>query len=181
MNQLDAYLFGPFPQGTLGLNSYWENVYDEPDGVASLSDTQLTYYHSFSRLGLARASASLQGNPKDHSCRLVFVNKRTHSNTQTFTYANTSHIFVPLFISKCRQTHIINITASSHTCSCIHRCSSGCFSSSHTHVSMRNHDIYIKSFCISDDATSASGITRHGNTMDSSNQQLGTLGNAIHL
>lgn len=71
VNQLDSYLFGPFPQGTPGLNSYWENVYDEPDGVASLSDTQLTYYHSFSRLGLARAAASLQGNPKDHSCRLV--------------------------------------------------------------------------------------------------------------
>uniref|UniRef100_A0AAX7UJH0 Xylosyltransferase 1 n=1 Tax=Astatotilapia calliptera TaxID=8154 RepID=A0AAX7UJH0_ASTCA len=69
VNQLDAYLFGPFPQGSLALNSYWENVYDEPDGVASLSDTQLTYYHAFSRLGLARAAASLQGNPKDHSCR----------------------------------------------------------------------------------------------------------------
>ncbi|XP_061625737.1 xylosyltransferase 1 [Phyllopteryx taeniolatus] len=69
VNHLDAYLFGPFPLGTPGLNSYWENVYDEPDGVASLSDTQLTYYHSFSRLGLARAAASLQGNPMDHSCR----------------------------------------------------------------------------------------------------------------
>eukprot|EP00064_Thunnus_orientalis_P007048 superscaffoldBa00000761_g7067 len=71
VNQLDSYLFGPFPQGTPGLNSYWENVYDEPDGVASLSDTKLTYYHSFSRLGLARAAASLQGNPKDHSCSII--------------------------------------------------------------------------------------------------------------
>ncbi|XP_062244716.1 xylosyltransferase 1 [Platichthys flesus] len=69
VNQLDTYLFGPFPQGMPALNSYWENVYDEPDGVASLSDTRLTYFHSFSRLGLARAAASLQGNPKDHSCR----------------------------------------------------------------------------------------------------------------
>ncbi|XP_043969622.1 xylosyltransferase 1 [Gambusia affinis] len=69
VNQLDAYLFGPFPQGTLGLNSYWENVYDEPDGVASLSDTLLTYYHAFTRMGLVRAAASLQGNPNDHSCR----------------------------------------------------------------------------------------------------------------
>ncbi|XP_008407432.1 xylosyltransferase 1 [Poecilia reticulata] len=69
VNQLDAYLFGPLPQGTLGLNSYWENVYDEPDGVGSLSDTLLTYYHSFTRMGLVRAAASLQGNPNDHSCR----------------------------------------------------------------------------------------------------------------
>uniref|UniRef100_A0A667XT10 Xylosyltransferase 1 n=1 Tax=Myripristis murdjan TaxID=586833 RepID=A0A667XT10_9TELE len=69
VNQLDAYLFGPFPQGTPGLQAYWENMYDEADGVASLSDTQLTHYHSFSRLGLARAAASLQGDPKDNSCR----------------------------------------------------------------------------------------------------------------
>uniref|UniRef100_A0A8C6UDT4 Xylosyltransferase 1 n=1 Tax=Neogobius melanostomus TaxID=47308 RepID=A0A8C6UDT4_9GOBI len=69
VNQLDSYLYGPLPHGTLGLNSYWENIYDEPDGVSSLSDTQLTYYHSFSRLGLSRAAASLQGNPNDHSCR----------------------------------------------------------------------------------------------------------------
>uniref|UniRef100_A0A8C5H5X0 Xylosyltransferase 1 n=1 Tax=Gouania willdenowi TaxID=441366 RepID=A0A8C5H5X0_GOUWI len=69
VNQLDSYLFGPFPPGTPALNSYWENLYDEQDSVGSLSDTQLTYYHSFSRMGLARAAASLQGNPKDHSCR----------------------------------------------------------------------------------------------------------------
>uniref|UniRef100_A0A8C2WNM1 Xylosyltransferase 1 n=1 Tax=Cyclopterus lumpus TaxID=8103 RepID=A0A8C2WNM1_CYCLU len=56
VNQLDAYLFGPFPQGTQSIKSYWENVYDEPDGVASLSDTQLTYFHSFSRLGLSLKS-----------------------------------------------------------------------------------------------------------------------------
>ncbi|XP_068607203.1 xylosyltransferase 1 [Brachionichthys hirsutus] len=69
VNQLDSFLFGPFPHGAASLNSYWENAYDEPDGVSSLSDTQLTYYHAFSRLGLARAGASLQGNPKDLSCR----------------------------------------------------------------------------------------------------------------
>ncbi|XP_033827797.1 xylosyltransferase 1 [Periophthalmus magnuspinnatus] len=69
VNQLDSYLFGPLPHGTPALNSYWENIYDEPDGVATLSDTQLTYYHSFSRLGLSRAASSLQGNPNDHSCR----------------------------------------------------------------------------------------------------------------
>lgn len=72
VNQLDAYLFGAFPQGTPGLSSYWENVYEEADGVSSLSDVKLTYYHAFSRMGLARATASLQGNPSDHSCRSVF-------------------------------------------------------------------------------------------------------------
>lgn len=72
INQLDAYLFGAYPQGTPGLNSYWENVYENTDGVASLSDVKLTYYQAFSRMGLARAAASLQGNPSDHSCRLVF-------------------------------------------------------------------------------------------------------------
>lgn len=42
---------------------------------------------------------------------------------------------------------------------------------------------YLKTFCISVDALSLSGIACHGNriTTKSSNQQLGTLGNAIHF
>ncbi|KAG7263234.1 hypothetical protein CRUP_001503 [Coryphaenoides rupestris] len=36
VNQLDGYLFGPLAPGTPGLHAYWESVYDEPDGVASL-------------------------------------------------------------------------------------------------------------------------------------------------
>lgn len=88
INQLDAYLFGAFPQSTPGLGSYWENVYEEADGVASLSDVKLTYYHAFSRMGLARAAASLQGNPSDHSCRLVLCS--------IFTFLITSRCFLTL-------------------------------------------------------------------------------------
>ncbi|XP_062386976.1 xylosyltransferase 1 [Sardina pilchardus] len=69
VNQLDAFLFGGFPQGTPGLRAYWENIFDEPDGVRSLTDTQLTHYHAFARMGLARAAGSLQGEPSDNSCR----------------------------------------------------------------------------------------------------------------
>lgn len=94
VNQLDAYLFGPFPQGSPALNSYWENAYDEPDGVASLSDTMLTYYHSFSRMGLARAAASLQGNPNDHSCRWVPWKRECKQS------------FSPALVSVCLHTHL---------------------------------------------------------------------------
>ncbi|XP_036398508.1 xylosyltransferase 1 [Megalops cyprinoides] len=69
INQLDAFLFGSMPSTTPGLKAYWENVYDEPDGVHSLSDAQLTHYHSFARMGLVRAASSLQGDPNDSSCR----------------------------------------------------------------------------------------------------------------
>nr|XP_006637236.1 PREDICTED: xylosyltransferase 1 [Lepisosteus oculatus] len=69
VNQLDAYLFGSLPAGTPGLKAYWENIFEEPDGVHSLSDSQLTHYHAFARLGLARAATSLQGDPNDSSCR----------------------------------------------------------------------------------------------------------------
>uniref|UniRef100_A0AAY4AYL0 Xylosyltransferase 1 n=1 Tax=Denticeps clupeoides TaxID=299321 RepID=A0AAY4AYL0_9TELE len=69
INQLDAFLFGSLPPGTPGLKSYWENAFDEQDGVHSLSDSQLTHYHAFTRMGLARAASSLQGNPGDSSCR----------------------------------------------------------------------------------------------------------------
>ncbi|XP_066498061.1 xylosyltransferase 1 [Hoplias malabaricus] len=69
VNQLDAFLFGGLPEGTPGLRSYWENVYDEADGAQSLSDTLLTHFHSFARLGLTRAAGSLQGDSSDNRCR----------------------------------------------------------------------------------------------------------------
>ncbi|XP_059411040.1 xylosyltransferase 1-like [Carassius carassius] len=69
VNQLDAFLFGSMPQGTPGLKAYWENVFDEADGIHSLSDTHLTHYHAFARLGLARTGNSLQGDTSDNSCR----------------------------------------------------------------------------------------------------------------
>ncbi|RXN01983.1 Xylosyltransferase 1 [Acipenser ruthenus] len=69
VTQLDGFLFGSLPSSTPGLKAYWENVFDEPDGVHSLSDTKLTYYHAFARMGLQRAANSLQGDPNDSSCR----------------------------------------------------------------------------------------------------------------
>ncbi|XP_043091705.1 xylosyltransferase 1 [Puntigrus tetrazona] len=69
VNQLDAFLFGSMPQGTPGLKAYWENVFDEADGIHSLSDSHLTHYHAFARLGLARTANSLQGDTSDNTCR----------------------------------------------------------------------------------------------------------------
>lgn len=71
VNQLDVFLFGSVPQGMPGLKAYWENVFDEEDGIHSLSDAHLTYYHAFARLGLARTGNSLQGDTNDNSCRSV--------------------------------------------------------------------------------------------------------------
>uniref|UniRef100_A0A7M4ENW9 Xylosyltransferase 1 n=1 Tax=Crocodylus porosus TaxID=8502 RepID=A0A7M4ENW9_CROPO len=68
IGQLDYYLYGNYPSGTPGLRSYWENVYDEPDGIHSISDITLTMYHSFSRLGLRRAETSFHTDG-DNSCR----------------------------------------------------------------------------------------------------------------
>ncbi|NP_071631.1 xylosyltransferase 1 precursor [Rattus norvegicus] len=68
IGQLDSYLYGNYPAGTPGLRSYWENVYDEPDGIQSLSDVALTMYHSFIRLGLRRAESSLHTDG-ENSCR----------------------------------------------------------------------------------------------------------------
>ncbi|KAI5762104.1 XYLT1 [Gulo gulo luscus] len=68
IGQLDYYLYGNYPAGTPGLRSYWENVYDEPDGTHSLSDVALTLYHAFARLGLRRAESSLHVDG-ENSCR----------------------------------------------------------------------------------------------------------------
>uniref|UniRef100_A0A8C6UJC0 Xylosyltransferase 1 n=1 Tax=Neogobius melanostomus TaxID=47308 RepID=A0A8C6UJC0_9GOBI len=75
VNQLDSYLFGPYPAGTPSLQSYWENLYEErTDAVSSLSDAALSHYHAFARMGLSRAASSLQGHPHDHSCRYAAMN-----------------------------------------------------------------------------------------------------------
>ncbi|XP_005739957.1 xylosyltransferase 1-like [Pundamilia nyererei] len=74
ISQLDAYLFGALASGTPGLQAYWENIYEaETDGPAGLSDSALTHYHAFARMGLSRAASSLQGHPSDNSCRYVGV------------------------------------------------------------------------------------------------------------
>ncbi|XP_048465618.1 xylosyltransferase 1 [Rhincodon typus] len=68
IGQLDFYLFGNYPAGTTALKAYWENVYDEPDGIHSISDTYLTMYHSFARLGLKRAESSWHSK-EENKCR----------------------------------------------------------------------------------------------------------------
>lgn len=70
IGQLDYHLYGNYPPGTPGLRSYWENVYEEPDGPGALSDVALTMFHSFSRLGLRRAESSFHA-AGDNSCRSV--------------------------------------------------------------------------------------------------------------
>uniref|UniRef100_A0A3Q2QTV0 Xylosyltransferase 1 n=1 Tax=Fundulus heteroclitus TaxID=8078 RepID=A0A3Q2QTV0_FUNHE len=78
ISQLDAFLFGPYPSGTPGLQAYWENIFEqETDGLPSLSDSMLSHFHAFARMGLSRAAGSLQGNPDDRSCRYVAVSHPT--------------------------------------------------------------------------------------------------------
>ncbi|KAF7665683.1 hypothetical protein LDENG_00134000, partial [Lucifuga dentata] len=72
ISQLDSYLFGAYAPGTLGLQAYWENIYEqETDGPASLSDSTFSHYHAFARMGLSHAASSLQGHPNDNSCRYM--------------------------------------------------------------------------------------------------------------
>lgn len=70
INQLDSYLFGAYPSSTPSLQAYWENIYEQQtDGLASPSDSAISHYRAFARMGLSRAAGSLQGNPSDNSCR----------------------------------------------------------------------------------------------------------------
>lgn len=70
INQLDASLFGTYPPSAAGLQAYWENIYEQQtDGPASLSDAALSHYRAFARMGLSRASGSLQGRPSASGCR----------------------------------------------------------------------------------------------------------------
>uniref|UniRef100_A0A672YQG1 Xylosyltransferase 2 n=1 Tax=Sphaeramia orbicularis TaxID=375764 RepID=A0A672YQG1_9TELE len=49
---LDTHLYGQYAPGTVAIKAYWESLFEQLDGVGSLSDVALTAYSSFFRLGL---------------------------------------------------------------------------------------------------------------------------------
>ncbi|KAM7372188.1 hypothetical protein PAMP_009377 [Pampus punctatissimus] len=49
---LDTHLYGQYAPGTIAIKAYWESLFEQLDGVGSLSDVALTAYTSFLRLGL---------------------------------------------------------------------------------------------------------------------------------
>ncbi|CAF95645.1 unnamed protein product, partial [Tetraodon nigroviridis] len=49
---LDTHLYGQYAPGTGAIKAYWESVFEQLDGVGSLTDAALTAYMSFFRLGL---------------------------------------------------------------------------------------------------------------------------------
>nr|CAB3267814.1 xylosyltransferase [Phallusia mammillata] len=71
VNHLDFKIYGKYPSGTPGLNSYWESCYDHADGASSVGDSFLTHYSSFARLGLKEINSHLtKNNPQPDACQL---------------------------------------------------------------------------------------------------------------
>ncbi|XP_055510028.1 xylosyltransferase 2-like [Leucoraja erinacea] len=64
---LDSHLYGNYPPGTAALKAYWENIFDQMDGVSSLTNAAITSYLIFFKLALSKVQAWLQGT--DSSCR----------------------------------------------------------------------------------------------------------------
>ncbi|XP_041825722.1 xylosyltransferase 2 [Melanotaenia boesemani] len=58
---LDTHLYGQYAPGTAAIKAYWESIFEQLDGVGSLSDVALTAYSSFFRLGL-RSLVTSQSN-----------------------------------------------------------------------------------------------------------------------
>lgn len=50
INQVDTYLYGSYPMGTSGLNTYFQSVYHEEDTLTLASDGEMTNYMSFLRI-----------------------------------------------------------------------------------------------------------------------------------
>ncbi|XP_048411257.1 xylosyltransferase 2 isoform X2 [Stegostoma tigrinum] len=65
---LDSHLYGSYPPGTPALKAYWENVFDQMDGLSSLTDVTITSYMAFFRLGLSKVQ-TLQQSRTDDRCR----------------------------------------------------------------------------------------------------------------
>nr|XP_057905986.1 xylosyltransferase 2 [Doryrhamphus excisus] len=62
---LDTHLYGQYAPGTAAIKAYWENLFEQMDGVESLSDVALTAHSSLFRLGLE----SLASRSTNESCR----------------------------------------------------------------------------------------------------------------
>lgn len=65
---LDTHLYGQYAPGTVAVKAYWESLYEQVDGVSSLSDVALTAYTSFLRLGM-KSLQTMQSNVE--ACRSV--------------------------------------------------------------------------------------------------------------
>ncbi|KAL9955437.1 hypothetical protein ACROYT_G036765 [Oculina patagonica] len=68
INQLDAWLFDPYPADTPGLNYYWENIYHHEDPISKTSDVFKTFYQSFVRMGVKSLKANPTQGSESHRC-----------------------------------------------------------------------------------------------------------------
>uniref|UniRef100_A0A665V5G2 Xylosyltransferase 2 n=1 Tax=Echeneis naucrates TaxID=173247 RepID=A0A665V5G2_ECHNA len=55
---LDTHLYGQYAPGTIAIKAYWESLFEQMDGIGSLSDVALTAYMSFFRLSLKNLSVT---------------------------------------------------------------------------------------------------------------------------
>lgn len=80
---LDTHLYGQYAPGTVAIKAYWESLFEQLDGVGSLSDVALTAYLSFFRLGL-KSLVTAQSNVK--ACRWRVCSALLLSLTQHISY-----------------------------------------------------------------------------------------------
>lgn len=66
---LDTHLYGQYAPGTVAIKAYWESVFEQLEGVGSLSDVALTAYTSFFRLTLKGLMTS---QSQTEACRFIF-------------------------------------------------------------------------------------------------------------
>ncbi|XP_070581235.1 xylosyltransferase 1-like [Ptychodera flava] len=72
INQLDSWLYGDYPIGTAGLESYWQNTYHMEDSRSKSDDVSWTYYQAFIRLASESFRASIQSVEYQEGCMFAF-------------------------------------------------------------------------------------------------------------
>ncbi|CAH3106757.1 unnamed protein product [Pocillopora meandrina] len=68
INQLDAWLYDPYPTDTQGLNYYWENLFHREDSITKTSDVFRTFFHAFARVGEKSLKAAASQGAKSQKC-----------------------------------------------------------------------------------------------------------------
>lgn len=113
---LDTHLYGQYAPGTSAIKAYWESVFEQPDGVSSLSDIALTTYMSFFRLGLKNLATRQNQADACRSADDTCVNSRLNSGAVTLNYTNNVEIIMKAttFVLRRRRFEPVGFPLSVH-------------------------------------------------------------------
>ena len=93
INQLDSWLYDPYPADMQALNYYWENIFHCEDSITKTSDVFRTFFQSFARIGVKSLKTSATQGGERQKCQIGKV-----GDIQEVTLLNQHDQFAGLLV-----------------------------------------------------------------------------------